>query len=306
MKIINIIIVIILLGGFSISCADEDKLTPSFADRNCFAVPEDNNDPESLLRKAFYESTHCYLLFNDTLRKERIGEDRWGNPLYLCELADPGYDLIMATAIKYMYSYIRSIEEQKAAVAFIQNNIFSAVTPALYPYSLLLTDTIRKCQYKTGMDQIQVIGFVDVVVGKRCMVISSMGKIMEMSEIEKTQLKSKILKELVSGKINALRSNAVLDPFYNISKNWYGVTSMSKIPTGTKKFQELGFLGAKMWYPNFSMINMYGKDQDLDSFVDALFVTSEEIFKQTNSDFPYVLQKYDLLKKIIEDMGFKF
>lgn len=75
------------------ACSEEEDLNPSGIKENYFEVPEDAMDPESVLRRNFYEQEKIYLLFNDTLRHEQIGTDRYGNVVYFTETSRFGlYD----------------------------------------------------------------------------------------------------------------------------------------------------------------------------------------------------------------------
>ncbi|MDE7074137.1 MAG: hypothetical protein K2O69_03685, partial [Odoribacter sp.] len=86
----KIYIALLFLAGLS-ACTKEDDLTPSGARDDYFTVSPDATDPESVLRREFYNSTGVHLLFNDTIRHEQDGTYADGTPYYVTETIDLGY-----------------------------------------------------------------------------------------------------------------------------------------------------------------------------------------------------------------------
>jgi len=64
-KIYYFLFLSLLLGA----CTKEDALEPTGANDDYFTVPATATDPESVMRREFYEETGVHLLFNDTLRR---------------------------------------------------------------------------------------------------------------------------------------------------------------------------------------------------------------------------------------------
>ena len=63
----TVLLLIIVLAGCFTACQQEDSLTPSNIS-DLFAPNPEATDAESVLRREFFNTTGCYLLFNDTLR----------------------------------------------------------------------------------------------------------------------------------------------------------------------------------------------------------------------------------------------
>lgn len=61
-KIYYFLFLSLLLGA----CTKEDALEPTGANDDYFTVPATATDPESVMRREFYEETGVHLLFNDT------------------------------------------------------------------------------------------------------------------------------------------------------------------------------------------------------------------------------------------------
>ena len=101
MKFTDYITWLILCVGVCIGCSDKEEVVPSDLKDNYFAVPDDATDPESLLRKSFKQETGIHLLFNDTLRCELRGTDRYGEKSYLVETVNYSYDQCNQTVLSF-------------------------------------------------------------------------------------------------------------------------------------------------------------------------------------------------------------
>ena len=53
-------------------------------------------------------------------------------------------------------------------------------------------------------------------------------------------------------------------------------------------------------------MNFKAKNYDLEDYTNALFDKPEEDFMNENANYPIVIKKYQILKKIIEDLGVIF
>lgn len=72
MKYHTLLLYSLCLMGLT-ACGSEDELT-AIPDTmtDCFAPDPNATDAESVLRREFYQTEKCYLLFNDTLRHENM------------------------------------------------------------------------------------------------------------------------------------------------------------------------------------------------------------------------------------------
>ena len=154
MKFTDYITWLILCVGVCIGCSDKEEVVPSDLKDNYFAVPDDATDPESLLRKSFKQETGIHLLFNDTLRCELRGTDRYGEKSYLVETVNYSYYLTSVIKPCYLFTYIHDIEEQKVAAEFIKERVLSAFSSKIYPYSLLLAKKIDCWQLNNEQEHI--------------------------------------------------------------------------------------------------------------------------------------------------------
>lgn len=88
------------------SCSEKEDVQPLDLKDNYYEISEDASDPESLLRKEFEETLGIHLLFNDTLRKEYRGTDRYGNDVYFVQKVDFSYYLTSMSKQRYLLNIL--------------------------------------------------------------------------------------------------------------------------------------------------------------------------------------------------------
>lgn len=108
-----------------------------------FAPNPETTDAESVLRREFFNTTGCYLLFNDTLRHEYKGEDTFGNPYYETELIGLEWNLTSAVSTRYLFEYLKTQEQKEQAVSFLQTHLIPKIKNVL-PYSILVINKMDK------------------------------------------------------------------------------------------------------------------------------------------------------------------
>ena len=137
-----IILYIIVLAGCFTACQQEDSLTPSNIG-DLFAPNPEATDAESVLRREFFNTTGCYLLFNDTLRHEYKGEDTFGNPYYETELIGLEWNLTSAVSTRYLFECPKTQEQKRTSRKFLANTLDSQDQNVL-PYSILVINKMDK------------------------------------------------------------------------------------------------------------------------------------------------------------------
>ena len=139
---------LILIITVCFSCT-EDSLTPNESDTDYFLEPYGVSEADAALQKEFYAQEKVYLLFNDTLKREYLGNDPEGNAVYSFHLVDINYGLNTSTSNMniFEYQYIKSDVEKKEAVEFIKELVLPSLGGGLRPYSVLLVDRIDQYVY---------------------------------------------------------------------------------------------------------------------------------------------------------------
>ncbi len=279
---------------FLTSCDKEENLTPSGIKENYFAVPEDAMDEESVLRRNFYEQEKVYLLFNDTLRHEKTGIDRNGNTVYFTETVDLSYQMTVSTSSKYTFNYIPTLEKKQEFTTFILNKVLESLPEQLYPYSLLLVDSIKRYEKNTQTGTYAFYAYESLIIGSRCTAIAR-NDFDKMSATEKEDfgltLKAQILASIIDVSEYTIFDN------YGISYWNWPLTSKPMVGD----VREVGFLkpyyyGTRAYFPS--------RELDRQHYIELyLSKTEAEILKEY-AEYPIVLEKYALIKEIMANVGF--
>lgn len=302
-------IVLLLLG---VSCQKEGHLTPSEGIENFFEVPEGATDAESVLRREFQKETGTYLLFNDTLRKEFLGTDRDGFPVYSFETVNLGYGVMSSSRNKFTFHYLSTLEIKENVADFVKNRVLPLMDKELYPYSLLLVDSVFQANFylEEGADPSEGFygsgkDFMTYYSGVRCLAIS-VGDIPEMNKQEERTFLSDLFKGMITSTLSVRASDMV--DFYKSGEPYYGKKGYLGYGIDIDHlddFRELGFLGGYMEEDYGDVyVEFQKKEEDIAAFVGALF-EDENTFLKENESFPLVIEKYNIIKKLVRDLGYK-
>lgn len=294
MEKIYYIFIFCILATCHISCSEEDTLEPSGIYENSFMISPDANDPESVLRREFYERNGVHLLFNDTLRHEQVATNADGTPYWFTETVDIAYGISSYSDDPFNFGFIKDQTTRQASINFVETYILPHLGNGLRPYSIFLTTEISYIDYFDDLI------YLDYYNGMRCFVIN-VKDALQMEDAGKKAFSTNIFRNIVSKKINQL-DKSLLAEFYSFCDSYYGKQySNFGIPNNPafEVVYALGFLDKRSSYFVY-------KDTDQTNYIDAIFNNDEQEFKQQYADYPIILQKYDLLKKVISNMGFIF
>ncbi|BCS86005.1 hypothetical protein prwr041_18980 [Prevotella herbatica] len=300
---------ILVYGGFIslslFSCGDkEDNITPEVPEKNYFAADINANDEESLLRKEFYKTNGCYLLFNDTLRHDSIGVKPNGETIYQTETVDVPYIMSSQAYFAYKYTYIKDIEKKRAAANFIEKNILPHLSAQLRPYSWLLVNSITK--YAINDNSYSYDSEQGSVVGNRATAIG-IQDIFDMDESDTQQFAKDLSATIVADKVSSQEAS-ILEPFTKFCDNLYE-TSSETTPwddeSNLKLMQESGFIGPH-YLSGFILYSYYpNKVEDIKDFAKLVVEKDDQYVKDTYNN-EIILEKYMVMKKIILSLGYKF
>ena len=289
--------IIFIISCWIWSCSESEELTPSGKQDNYFEVPADATDSESIYRKAFFENTGVYLLYNDTLRHELLGEDRYGNQVFFTETVDLSWTLSDNSSIKYLFAYLESWEEKQIAGDFVQDVILTCFSSQASPYSILLVDSISSWG-KNGDYGDYHVKEADIRfhIGTRCTALA-MHHLSEMTESEKTNFARQVILNIIMSSLPNYQGDLMKD-YDSYANNKYG-NYLLYLPAGTD-VRDLGFLHTLVSYGNEICPS---KTQDLEMYLELLLTQTSEELETTYKDFPAIIAKYNLLQEILKDMG---
>lgn len=307
MKKIAIYILFAVTGLSFVSCSDDDdKLTPSGYNDDFFGVPADATGPEAELRRDFLKSTGIHLIFTDTLRSTLIGKDLQGKDIYEYETVDFAWNLdYYNDYYDWKPTYIKDIDDKrKAADLFIKYILPHIDGSALTPYSVLLLEDLKiydDWDYE----------FVDAYTTScwRCLGINVSGWVKASDETEIAEYTAGILKDLVSAKFTSSSDSAA--PWYEICKEYYRKDIIDFKDDWDGEDMEyiysVGFLDFNdHWSGRPNRDYFLSSSDDFKMFFDAVFDRDEEDFKTEFGNYPVIMEKYYLMKSLIEQTGYKF
>lgn len=310
-KIYYFLFLSLLLGA----CTKEDALEPTGANDDYFTVPATATDPESVMRREFYEETGVHLLFNDTLRHEQRGTFEDGNPRWYTETVDLGYSMTSFDDAPAL-TYLQTKQEKEKAVEFVSKYILPHLGQAVRPYSFLMVNTI----YRRDPDTYRK-GILKYYIGMRTMALSMEPILKLETEEDYATHCIAIFQSYVKSKLSTLNDEAT-EPFELISDKWYYKVYADFDADFWDKYNALeaegdedginaycedianqcGFIRFDNYFCDFPWSASY----DLEDFVKAVLGTPEEKFMEMYEDYPLVREKYTIMQKIIADMGFIF
>lgn len=304
----------IWLCCFFAACG-EDDITPAIDFPHLYEITDDPNDPVQHKRFELYTTYRVPVYFNDTIAHTLVGEDRQGEPVYSVETLDMTWKFTSQEKnTSFEYVYLTKAEEQLNALHTVEKYLESLSVP-LMPFSVLVT---RSAVSKTGT----VGEKISSLVGFRVVLITGAEDLDEAGTIA---LAAKLKKEMIAYKI--VNYTSELGEFNKVSKDWYDMkwTGLPGVPAGFSSSQvfifgplpeedlaeirtvvgRFGFLGGQ----NDNVISWIGgganspkdKDQDLKMYLDEMLKYSKAKFKERWGHASLVMEKYDILYKVIAE-----
>lgn len=307
MKLYLHICLIALLGGLW-GCQEEDLNLLDM--ENVFLPSPDATDEISELRRNFYETTGCYLLFSDTLRNEYGGVDAQGNPYYNTELLHLGWNPLSGSSnpTRYVYDYLETIGQKRTATEWLREYLVPYLENVL-PYSLLVVNNIdhyvvKGSQYVYDSSPLSASDF-------RCMALNING----LWDAEDLRVYAQeFCYEFIFYSWGAdpwdYDYNEVAYEFFDYSL-WDHEARKSgyKIPDGIgeeydaqyiTRFYRYGFL------VNTSETRMPDYKSDAISYIKACLTMTDEEFRATYGAYGAVMDKYEIIKPLVDASGIQF
>lgn len=290
---INNILYAILIGSMLVGCSDSEDTTPSYADINVFEPAEDDNSETAQIRREFFNATGSYLLFSDTLRAVNRGTSTDGTVVTKPEMLDiMAYAMIgYGSRTQYYYEYITSPEEQREAMNLIKDHLVWRMGRAL-PYAFFIVNSIS---YKDDKDNLV---YETKQLGLRAYAISlNGGKAFEDPET----YFSSMISDMVRTKVKTMSEDELAE-FYDFSREYYYEYKEDFGLSATK------YPDKEMW--NYGFFTDVYKDlfpnstSDLDLWLYYVTTLSREDFEAQYGSSSVMMAKYEVLAKIIEDLGY--
>ena len=264
-----------------------------------FLPAVDDNSEEAQLRREFFSTYHSYLLFNDTLQHYETGKDINGEPHYFTEVLDITYDIGASNTSnnKYTYTLLADTQQKREAVAYVQEYILPHITGKLMPYSWLLVDKITR-------EFIGAITSPVAVTGQRAVVIACNSLSKRTAPQKQTytrQVMNAIIAKLANDNVDAF------EEFFAVSSSYYdkSFTAPKTSAENTAILNEAGFIEQGQQYG--SKVNGLYPSQEIDmsSFSRQVVALTSEAFEKKYGKYPLVMRKYEIMRKILMDLGYQ-
>ena len=285
MKNILIFLSIVCLLGVG-ACSEEDALIAEYDNRYSNYLPNESaTDEISMLRRQFYEQEKSYLLFTDTIQYKPLGVDRYGTMQYFVETIDIEYNVGSSSSSVYTYSYeyLTSVEEKKAAAAFMKEFLLSHLSSTLRPYSWFVTKNITQSNFMGDSNP-------EIVTGERCFAIAVGDGIAEYTDAEKEALGMKILQSAVG--VILSKKESEMEPFFAVCDGSYEQYFDSDYTEegNMESLLQAGFLCKGLFWNVYEAFGLYpNKSRDLNSYTSLLLGTPEEEVIVKYSNYPLVM-----------------
>lgn len=299
---VKLLIFVAILGLLS-SCADSEDTTPSYADQNLFAPSDDDQSETAQIERNFYKDNGCYLLFNDTLKKEQNGVDAYGNPIWKLQLVDVGYPVIgdVGASYEYTYKYLTDVEQQKKAANLVQEKIAKVLGKGC-PYSFLVVDSIYTWTYRNGQRQLATVNSWSTQLlenrylnGTRCVALSLCGD----KAYNDEDFFQEIILEIVYSKLSRV-DPAKLKDFYSTGLPYYQVYKRDlgyAYEVDDDQARQFGF------WSDYNMYFFATKSDDLRKFSDAVCTYSLDEAKKMMQNYPLVIKRFEMIRNLLISLG---
>lgn len=290
------------------ACSDsDDVLSPSNYNDDFFGVPADATGPEADLRREFYKETGTHLLFTDVLRTTYLGLGSNGKEIYEYETIDFAWNL---TSYNNYFDWNPTFlddnidEKRKGADLFRKNVLPHIKGSSMSPYSVLLLADLEiydDWNYE----------FVPAVTTScwRCLAVNVKGWIEAETDEEADKYTVSICRDLVSNKFTYNSDEA--KPWFDASSEYYYEYIADYYEDWEGEDMDIihshGFLSYnKDWKGRPYYDEFPGKSEDFEDFFNAVFDRSEADFEAEYGDWPVIMAKYNHMKELIENTGYKF
>ena len=285
---------------FFSGCYHESDLKPTHFDRNWYEIQDSENQLDHM-RYLVYKESGISIFYNDTIGSVNRGVDAFGEPVIYYEVLHPDYT-ILSMVRKTTYELSGQQDDLMEGVKLIQDRVIpELISPVLYPRCFLLVKKL------TLSNQASYVA--DCFQGMMTTIVSHVEELEGMSESELQRLAMQVVGEQVGGYL-VDSCYAELEPFYNVARKeinpsgtMYGFTLT---PASTPKLgpvEEFGFLSFdRGMFNNAMRFTTVSEKRDVMDYVTEVYMNDDAAFKEKYKNYPYVLRKFDLMKKVVADM----
>ncbi len=286
------------------SCYKENDISPSYLDRNWYVL-EDSENPLDHQRYLVYKEYGIPIFYKDTIGSQNRGVDAFGEPVIYYEVINPDYT-IETMFKKTTFELSEQEDDLINGVKLIGERVMpELISPVLYPRCFLLVKKITLSNVSSYE--------ANCFRGMMTTLVSCVEKLKDMSDAELKRLAMEVVGEQI-GAYLADSCVVELESFINVSRKEVN-------PTGTLYSFRLLLSSSPKMAPveNYGFLSFDRKEannantcftvteqRDVMDYVTEVYMNDDVAFKEKYKDYPYVLKKYDLMKKVVADMKARF
>lgn len=282
-------------------CSKEGTLVESKKDDNLMSVKDNPSDPTDHAIYQFFQSTGIPCFYNDTIARELVGDNRYNyTKLSLAYSPVSGLD----TSLKFQ------LPGDKITIipmlAFLKTALLPLLPSSVPIRSILFVDTLTDELTFQLPDQPPTYS-MNAFGGFNTVAI----KIVNPDTFSITSKRNYIGSILEALFFKKLTSSTTLDlttSFYNVSRLAFGsdiyLTDFTwTYPDLSKRPEDFGLI---YYYTIYEFIITPTEQEDLHAFLLALFSNTTAEFTAQYGAYPVTMQKFHIVKKMAEDLGYKF
>ncbi len=304
--VIYIISFVFLLSA----CDKEDALTPSGLEKDYFNLSylEDSDDPVDQARYDFWKETGISVFMNDTIgSSERV--DEFGDTYTYYETLALNYSLgdVAGSTYPELLSLTELTKENYSAVIpaleFIKNDLLPLLKKGGASYrSFYLVESLNS----------QALGDY-YFKGLNCAVFGKISQFSNITDAEKVAYKGEVANAIATPLIMEDKYTSKIEEFAQITRSmarytyrpFYSYSIAARMvpyySNGTS-LEDVGFLGAD---PTMSYYCPLTVETDVKMYVGEIFaLENDEGFRAKWGAWPRVIAKYEILREILDELGF--
>lgn len=280
-------------------CSDEETLTPGPNFPNYFEVDATDNSPEAQLRRDFYDRTGIYLIFNEVLATYTDVDG-----IEKVEKVDFDWNLTSDFEQFYRFTYLEDYEKEARVASMVEKYLLPYINikgGTFRPFSILITESIEVDSYNSNNWKSK-----NYLSCWRCFAVNG-NDWLDLSDDEAKTFGRSLIRKIVDDNLSSYSPE--LDDFYAISGEYYDSYPAEAFP-GWMDYQDVTLVyeaGFLTYYPDSygdpDYDNFPYESTDFRLFKDAIFNEDEAEFREKWADYPKIIEKYEILKQIIENLG---
>lgn len=285
------------------ACSEDDFSEPLSVDKNWFVIQDDPNDELQHLTYEVYKNTGIPIFYNDTIGREERGTDAYGNPIIHYEILDPTYTLTSAnTYTRYCVPDNRA--NVKLGIELLRDYVIPEIPAIIHVHSFLLVDSLCHDEYGEG-EFGSGFAWLDTYVGMMTTMVGRMESIGRMTPEERKDFATQIVARLISSWLSEHEKEGL--------KNFYAVSTAASgqgyLPYDqwiyNKTKEACGFLSSPEEVDPgtpYGYFKAPSQEQDLADYLYACLNINEAEFNECYKAFPAIIDKYGMMRKILQKL----